>query len=214
MQSGSTSPSSVLRSHDRAVILTAANGVVTPEVQRAISDSGASVQLISRPLSAMAALVALEKSAQSAPTRPLLVIADRDIGDLDPLFSSVRSRLPRVAIWVFERNITVRLCAGIESRADQPKTEARASSSASEPSRPRFAPTKPPQLRIAHSDEEVSDALEVERALDASAQARDGELDEEPLGASGSAVTAEEYAMLLELLQPPPNRGADSGGDA
>ena len=60
---------------------------------------------------AVAALTVIEREAKS-PERAALVVAERQIDDLGGLFATIRSRLQRVAIWVFEADIAIEVQRG------------------------------------------------------------------------------------------------------
>jgi hypothetical protein len=223
LQSSSATPLQVLRTHAHAVILISANGVVTPEVDRAIADSGADIELISHPLAAMAALACLEIPGPEAPSRhgngrTLLVFADREIGNLCSLITSVQTRLPRVAIWVFEGEMAMPVRSG---DGDPARAEAVApprstdSARAARPNHP--APSKPPQLRIAPIDRQADLPLKDKQTPESDMSARAGEddnterMNEELTDAdiASAAVTREELDMLLDILRPNENDERD-----
>ena len=223
MQSSSATPLQVLRTHAHAVILISANGVVTPEVDRAIADSGADVELISHPLEAMAALACLEVPDPGNPSRPgngrtLLVFADREIDDLSSLITSVHTRLPRVAIWVFEGHMAVPVRLG---EGDPARVEAvgppRSTDSARAMRPDHVAPRKPPQLRIAPIDTQADLPQKDKQTPESDLSARAGkgdnaermneELTDADIGSA--AVTREELDMLLDILRPNENDERD-----
>ena len=223
MQSSSTTPLKVLRTHAHAVILISANGAITPEVDRAIADSGADVELISHPLEAMAALACLEIPGPGSPSRlgngrTLLVFADREIDDLSSLITSVQTRLPRVAIWVFEGEMAmqVRLGEGEPARAEA-VAPLRSTDSARAVRPNHVAPSKPPQLRIATIDRQADLPQNDKQTPESDISNRAGEgddterMNEELTDADigSAAVTREELDMLLDILRPNENDERD-----
>ncbi len=213
MQSSSSTPLGVLKSHAHAVILIAADGVITPEVRRAIDESGAEIELIGHPLLAMAALAAHEAQTHGGPGRTLLVMADRDISDLASLVTAVRTRLPRVAIWIFERELALCVCAGSVSRAEgtavptHGTTHAASDRGASDrgPRQVRVGPSKQPQLRIAPAESPMtSGALDgtLDGTLDGALGAETDGDESDSIELNSGAVTREELDMLLEIMRP------------
>ena len=226
MQSSSTTPLKVLRTLAHAVILISANGAITPEVDRAIADSGADVELISHPLEAMAALACLEIPGPGSPSRlgngrTLLVFADREIDDLSSLITSVQTRLPRVAIWVFEGEMAmqVRLGEGEPARAEA-VAPLRSTDSARAVRPNHAAPSKPPQLRIAPIDRQADLPQNDKQTPESDISNRAGEgddterMNEELTDADigSAAVTREELDMLLDILRPNENDERDEPG--
>ena len=213
----------MLRTHAHAVILISANGAITPEVDRAIADSGADVELISHPLEAMAALACLEIPGPGSPSRlgngrTLLVFADREIDDLSSLITSVQTRLPRVAIWVFEGEMAmqVRLGEGEPARAEA-VAPLRSTDSARAVRPNHVAPSKPPQLRIAPIDRQADLPQNDKQTPESDISNRAGEgddterMNEELTDADigSAAVTREELDMLLDILRPNENDERD-----
>ena len=150
------------------------------------------------PLLAVAALTNAEREAKS-PERTALVVAERQIDDLGGLFATVRSRLQRVAIWVFEADIAIEVQRGQGVDVAEP--------SAREPA-PRSIGSTAPALRISRPAEPTAP----QRPAAAPAEPDLEEAPEDPPGPSGNSVTAEELEMLLDLFErdQPPRR--DDGG--
>jgi hypothetical protein len=192
-------PADALRQHTRAVVLTAPGGDISPIMLDQIRDSTVPFELIGHPLVAMAELARLERevSPEGDPERTALVVCERDdFDDLNGLFDAVRSRLPRVSIWVFAGGLSVEVQRG---RPPEPLAHAdvrtRPAPSADAPAaRPIARPA--PALRITDAPLPPSEA--------------DSDVETDAAGAplkSGGPVTPEELEMLLDLFEPP------SGGD-
>ena len=164
-------PVDALRQHTRAVVLTSADGSVSPLLLDAIQDSGIACELIGHPLVAMAELVRLEQhSEQRSPSgsdggeSTALVIADQErLEDLSTLFDSVMLRLPQVSIWIIAGDIAIEV-----QRGRPPETSATPTPSGTPRLRIAGEPAsepKPPVARAASSDESVT-AAELEMLLD------------------------------------------------
>ncbi|MBI1303360.1 MAG: hypothetical protein GC172_06185 [Phycisphaera sp.] len=172
------------------MVLTARDGAVSRALRQTIDASGTRCEILGHPLLALAELLHLERAPRDpdAP-RPTLVVADREIDDLAPLFAAVRSHLPQLAIWVFEGNLAIEIQRGqSDARPAQPDA------------RPAQLDTRPaPMLRIAPgSPTEPSpsaSSLAVEHRDAGSAST-----EEDPPGPSGNTVTPEELEMLLDLF--------------
>jgi hypothetical protein len=122
------------------------------------------------------------------------VVTDRQIDDLSPLFSAIRSRLGRVSIWVFEAELAIEVQRGHSPDVPTPPAlEA--------PLRP--GTHTPPALRIAG----LGDAPAVAAGRDLPDAGPPADRDADPLEPSGENVTAAELKMLLEMFEP----GSDDG---
>lgn len=191
-------PLDALRQYNRAVILTAEGCRLSDDLRGLTVRSGARCELVDHPLLAVAALTNAEREAKS-PERTALVVAERQIDDLGGLFATVRSRLQRVAIWVFEADIAIEVQRGQGVDVAEP--------SAREPA-PRSIGSTAPALRISRPAEPTAP----QRPAAAPAEPDLEEAPEDPPGPSGNSVTAEELEMLLDLFErdQPPRR--DDGG--
>jgi len=169
-------PVDALRHHTRAVVLTSADGDVSPLLLDAIRDSGIPCELIGHPLIAMAELVRLESSAPAeadANERTALVVADRDrLEDLSALFRAVRLRIPQVSIWVVAGD-------DIAIEVQRARFPDPLSPSDTAPSRTPIAGSGGPRLRIVQETTEVKPPAK--------------------RGVSDESVTPEEIEMLLGL---------------
>ncbi|MCX5650417.1 MAG: hypothetical protein NTU45_03370 [Planctomycetota bacterium] len=164
------------------------------------------------PLMAVAALTVIEREGDAS-ERPALVLAERQIDDLDGLFAVIRTRLRRVSVWVFEADIAIEIQRGLVQEA--PDAPPRAAS-------PRTSGITPPQLRIARTAEPPvhattlghGSAALVDGVQDGGAfgeEQLDGDA-EDPPGPSGNAVTPEELEMLLDLFEGDRGPRRDDGG--
>jgi hypothetical protein len=195
-----TKPIEALRAHTHAVILITADGVCTPELRRTIDESRVDCELISHPLLAMAALCWNDGHVRRPAAREstALILANRGLEDLATLINSVKTRLPHVAIWVFESEIAI-LISAARSTTDPASLDHRRVVEI-DLSRPRTTTIKPPQLRIAETAlPPVSDD--------------DGEhfdFEDEPTEQSAVRVSPEEFDMLL---QDPLEEGLTELGD-
>ena len=150
---------------------------------------------------AVAALTVIEREGDAS-ERPALVLAERQIDDLDGLFAVVRTRLRRVSVWVFEADIAIEIQRGqVQEAPDSPPRAAP----------PRASGITPPQLRIARTAEPPAHATTLGHGSAAVVDGVQGggafgeeQLDgdaEDPPGPSGNAVTPEELEMLLDLFE-------------
>lgn len=192
-------PADALRQHTRAVVLTAPGGDISPILLEQIRDSTVPFELIGHPLVAMAELARLERevSPEGEPERTALVVCERDdFDDLNGLFDAVRSRLPRVSIWVFAGGLAVEVQRG---RPPEPLAHADV----------RARPAPMPEASTSRTTTRPTPALRITDApLPPSADDSDADPDSPgtPLK-SGGPVTPEELEMLLDLFEPP------GGGD-
>jgi hypothetical protein len=179
------------------VVLTGRGGAVSRALQQTIDASEARCEILGHPLLALAELIHIERSPREADApRPTLVVADREIDDLAPLFAAVRTHLPQLAIWVFEGDIAIEIQRGqLDARPAQ--LEARPAQQETRPAQQETRHT--PALRIAPAP-----PPEPTRATSAVAagehEAVSGSGDEDPPGPSGNTVTPEELEMLLDLF--------------
>lgn len=188
-------PLDAMRQHTHAVVLTAGDGTISGFVAHAIHSARISHDFIRHPLLAMARLTTLARDARgNAEDRPALVVTDRQIDDLSPLFSAIRSRLGRVSIWVFEAELAIEVQRG--HSPDVPTPHALEA-----PLRP--STHTPPALRIAG----LGDAPAVAAGRDLPDAGPPADRDADPLEPSGENVTAAELKMLLEMFEP----GSDDG---
>lgn len=194
------SPLDALRQYTRAVILTADGCALSDDLRAVTSRSGARCEFVDHPLLAIAALTCLERESKSV-DRAALVVAERHIDDLGALFSTIRTRLQRIAIWVFESDIAIEVHRG---QTAEPTEAARKAASPRESQAPAIG-SMAPKLRITRPAEAVAapppptDDLDPER------------VHEDPPGPSGNTVTPEELALLLNIWEqdddPPPAAG-------
>ena len=183
-------PVDALRQHSRAVVLTGRGGAVSRALQQTIDASGARCEILGHPLLALAELIHIERSPREADTpRLTLVVADREIDDLAPLFAAVRTHLPQLAIWVFEGEIAIEIQRGqVETRPAQ--QDARPAQQETRHTPPlRIAPAPPPEPTRTTSAVTAGEHGAVS-----------GSGDEDPPGPSGNTVTPEELEMLLDLF--------------
>jgi len=187
-------PLDALRQHTHAVVLTTGEGVVSAHLKAAIDDSGVQTEVIGHPLLAMAQLTALCRDARGdASDRLALVVTDRQIDDLSPLFTAVRGRLPRVSIWVFEADLAIEI-----QRGQQPEPAKPVATSSSGRATSASARSAAPTLRIAGEDtgaraSEPSSPVEEEFETDR---------ERDPIEASGESVSRAELEMLLDFFEP------------
>lgn len=191
-------PVDALRHYSRAVVLTGRGGAASRVLQQTIDAAGTRCELLGHPLLALAELVHLERAPrENEPSRLTLVVADREIDDLAPLFAAVRAHLPQLAIWVFEGDIAIEIQRGqVDARPAQ------------QDARPAQQETRPaPTLRIAPapSPEPLPSAPAV---LGETRETQLEPSDEDPPGPSGNTVTPEELEMLLDLFD---GNGANEG---
>jgi hypothetical protein len=199
-------PVDALRHYSRAVVLTDRGGAVSPTLRQAIDASGVRCEILGHPLLALAELIHLERTPREGDApRLTLVVADREIDDLAPLFAAVRANLPHLAVWVFEGDLAIEIQRGqaeIRAAQQEPRTAQQ---------EPR--PTSTPVLRIAPApaSEPAAAPPSTQTALrdaspEAGHEAGHEAVDEDPPGPSGNSVTPEELEMLLDLFD-----GNDAG---
>lgn len=193
-------PLDALRQLTRAVILTAEGCSLSDDLRTLAVQSGVSCEFVDHPLTAIAALVGIEREGR-AQERAALVVAERQIDDLDGLFATIRSRMQRISIWVFEAEIAIEVQRGhVPATIDAEPRE----------SVPRMSPTTAPALRITRVSEPAPIA---DAAAKSAARADAGaEPAEDPPGPSGNTVTPEELEMLLDLLGGDRPPRSDGGG--
>lgn len=191
-------PLDALRQYTRAVILTAEGCQLSDEVRGLATRSGVRCEFVDHPLLAVAALTTIEREAKAA-ERAALVVAERQIDDLGGLFATVRSRLQRIAIWVFEADIAIEVQRGQAAETPEPAPRETA---------PRAVGSTAPALRISRP----ADSPVAQRPAAPAAAPDLEDAVEDPPGPSGNSVTAEELEMLLNLFEndQPPRR--DDGG--
>ena len=205
-------PLDALRQHTRAVILTAEGCALSDALRGLAAQSSTPCEIVDDPLMAVAALTVIEREGDAS-ERPALVLAERQIDDLDGLFAGIRTRLRRVSVWVFEADIAIEIQRGLVQEA--PDAPPRAAS-------PRTSGITPPQLRIARTAEPPAHATTlghgsaalVDGVQDGGAfgeEQLDGDA-EDPPGPSGNAVTPEELEMLLDLFEGDRGPRRDDGG--
>jgi hypothetical protein len=205
-------PLDALRQHTRAVILTAEGCALSDALRGLAAQSSTPCEIVDDPLMAVAALTVIEREGDAS-ERPALVLAERQIDDLDGLFAVIRTRLRRVSVWVFEADIAIEIQRGQVQEA--PDAPPRAAS-------PRTSGITPPQLRIARTAEPPAHATTlghgsaalVDGVQDGGAfgeEQLDGDA-EDPPGPSGNAVTPEELEMLLDLFEGDRGPRRDDGG--
>jgi hypothetical protein len=172
-----------------------------------VARSGTRCEIVDHPLMAVASLSVIEREGD-AHERAALVVAERQIDDLDGLFSVIRTRLQRMSVWVFEADFAIEIQRGHVPEVPEatPRT-----------SPPRAAGSTPPTLRITHTVEPPPEdpAPGSSAQLDGGARV-DGRLDEhpeDPPGPSGNAVTPEELEMLLDLFEGDRGTRRDDGGE-
>ena len=183
-------PVDALRQHSRAVVLTGRGGAVSRALQQTIDASEARCEILGHPLLALAELIHIERSPREADApRPTLVVADREIDDLAPLFAAVRTHLPQLAIWVFEGDIAIEIQRGqLDARPAQLEARPAQQETRHTPAL-RIAPAPPPEPTRATSAVAAGEH-----------EAVSGSGDEDPPGPSGNTVTPEELEMLLDLF--------------
>jgi hypothetical protein len=190
------------------VVLTGRGGAVSRALQQTIDASGARCEILGHPLLALAELIHIERFPREADApRPTLVVADREIDDLAPLFAAVRTHLPQLAIWVFEGDIAIEIQRGqLDARPAQldarpAQLDARPAQQDARPAL-RIAPAPPPEPTRATSAVTAGEH-----------EAVSGSGDEDPPGPSGNTVTPEELEMLLDLFdENGSNDGRSFGG--
>jgi hypothetical protein len=201
-----------LRQHTRAVILTAEGCALSDALRGLAAQSSTPCEIVDDPLMAVAALTVIEREGDAS-ERPALVLAERQIDDLDGFFAVIRTRLRRASVWVFEADIAIEIQRGQVQEA--PDAPPRAAS-------PRTSGITPPQLRIARTAEPPvhattlghGSAALVDGVQDGGAfgeEQLDGDA-EDPPGPSGNAVTPEELEMLLDLFEGDRGPRRDDGG--
>ncbi len=210
-------PVDALRHYSRAVVLTDRGGAVSPTLRQAIDASGVRCEILGHPLLALAELIHLERAPREGDAQRLtLVVADREIDDLAPLFAAVRANLPHLAVWVFEGDLAIEIQRGqAEIRAAQ--SEPRTAQQVERTAQLEARPTSTPVLRIAPAPapEPAAAPPSTQTALrdaspkaggEAGGETGDETGDEDPPGPSGNSVTPEELEMLLDLFD-----GNDAG---
>lgn len=207
-------PLDALRQYTRAVILTADGCQLSDDLGALAARSGVRCEFVDHPLLAVAALTTIEREAKP-PERAALIVAERQIDDLDGLFSTVRSRLQRIAIWVFEADIAIEVQRGQGVETPEPAPRERAVRAVGSTA-PALRISRPPEPPAAWRTAAPSVEAELDRASEGAfehppAGASD-DAPEDPPGPSGNSVTAEELEMLLNLFERdlPPRR--DDGG--
>jgi len=152
--------------------------------------------MVDHPLAAVAALACIEREGSA--DRAALVVAERQIDDLDGLFATIRSRMQRISIWVFEADIAIEVQRG--AAPPPTKTEQRDGA-------PRPTPSAVPTLRISRVSEPppLADAPRKQPETEADPA-------EDPPEPSGNTVTAEELEMLLDLFEDDRPSLPDGGG--
>jgi hypothetical protein len=172
------------------VVLTGRGGAVSRALQQTIDASGARCEILGHPLLALAELIHIERFPREADApRPTLVVADREIDDLAPLFAAVRTHLPQLAIWVFEGDIAIEIQRGqLDARPAQLEARPAQQETRHTPAL-RIAPAPPPEPTRATSAVAAGEH-----------EAVSGSGDEDPPGPSGNTVTPEELEMLLDLF--------------
>jgi len=189
-------PLDALRQLTRAVVLTAEGCELSDDLRAVALRSGVTCEVVDHPLAAVAALVGIEREGST--DRAALVVAERQIDDLDGLFATIRSRMQRISIWVFEADFAIDAQRG--AAPPPTKTEQRDGA-------PRPTPSAVPTLRISRVSEPAAVA-------DAPGKQAEAEADpaEDPPEASGNTVTAEELKMLLDLFEDDRPSLPDGGG--
>ena len=189
-------PLDALRQLTRAVILTAEGCELSDTLRAVAVRAGTAFEVVDHPLAAVAALVGIER--EGAAERAALVVAERQIDDLDGLFATIRSRMQRISIWVFEAELAIEVQRG--TVPVQTTTEPREGAA-------RPTPSAVPTLRISRVSEPTP-------AVDAppNQQETEPDLADDPPEASGSTVTAEVLEMLLELFEGDRPPRPDGGG--
>ena len=199
-------PLDALRQLPRAAILTAEGCQLSDALRGLVVRSGTRCEVVDHPLLAMAALTEIEREGD-ARERGALVVAERQIDDLDGLFAAIRARLQRMSIWVFEADIAIEVQRG---QVAEPVEPAPRSPSA------RIVGSTAPTLRITRSTEPppppTSTAPGAGILVDSVAGVANGEPAEDPPGPSGNTVTPEELEMLLDLFEGDRAPRRDEGG--
>ena len=215
-------PLDALRQYTRAVILTADGCQLSDDLGALAARSGVRCEFVDHPLLAVAALTTIEREAKP-PERAALIVAERQIDDLDGLFSTVRSRLQRIAIWVFEADIAIEVQRGqgVETPEPAPRERAVRAVGSTAPALRISRPPEPPaawrtaapsvEAELDRAPEGASEGAFEHPSAGPSAGASD-DAPEDPPGPSGNSVTAEELEMLLNLFERdlPPRH--DDGG--
>lgn len=198
-------PLDALRQHTQAVVLTAPDGEVSPQLMAAIRDSGVPCELIGHPLVAMAELARLERDLRGAGSgeRTALVVSDRDQwDDLSLLFEVVRERLSRVSIWILAGQLAIEVHRGRASEhAARPSEPAAPIERSFAPMTARTPPGKPNLRIVEPHDAPPRDAPALRDGDDAEP------LDENADTRSAEAVTSAEIEMLLDLFDGPEGEG-------
>jgi len=194
-------PLDALRQHTRAVILTAEGCALSDALRDLAAQSSTPCEIVDDPLMAVAALTVIEREGDAS-ERPALVLAERQIDDLDGLFAVVRTRLRRVSVWVFEADIAIEIQRGqVQEAPDAPPRAASPRASGITPPPLRIARTAEPSTHatnLGHGSASLIDAVQGGGAL--GEEPFDGSA-EDPPGPSGNAVTPEELEMLLDLFE-------------
>ena len=187
-------PLDALRQHTHAVVLTTGEGIISAQLKGAIDDSGVHSEVIGHPLLAMAQLTVLCRDSRGeASDRLALVVTDRQIDDLSPLFTAIRGRLPRVSIWVFEADLAIEIQRGQQTEPAKPV----ATSSSSKPTSASARPAAP-TLRITGADVGARAA----EPLSPIEEEFETDRDRDPIEASGESVSRAELEMLLDFFEP------------
>jgi hypothetical protein len=211
-----------LREHERVVVLLGPDAEIPSLLIDDLDRSDALYEVVRHPLLAVAELVRLELDARRSGSGAgtTLLVAEREIEDLGPMFGVVESRLPRVAARVQTGGHIVSVFEGLREegrreegrREEGRRVEARPTAPArhgpdAEPVRHAAPPARTPALRFVADDDDARPVPSSDPAGD------DREAhDDEPPPPSGSAPTREELDMLLSMLDDPmPDREGGRG---
>ena len=194
-----------LRRSSRAVVLIASHGAGSRSFQDAVRESGVAVEFFGHPLLATAELCRLEREAiaRGVRSRSAFFVVDRDIDDLETLFTTVQTRLPRVSIWVVQGDIVIPVRLVDSEPSDDGEHGPRRGGSAPLPGTP--AASTPPKLRFVEGSrpDATRDGEPVTRGHEGDARAAESRAAEsrgsESRGSEsrGEAVTSAELDMLL-----------------
>lgn len=227
MPDGGPSLADHLREHERVVVLLGPDAEIPSLLIDDLDRSDALYEVVRHPLLAVAELVRLELDARRSGSGAgtTLLVAEREIEDLGPMFGVVESRLPRVAARVQTGGHIVSVFEGLREeglreegrreegrREEGRRVEARPTAPArhgpdAEPVRHAAPPARTPALRFVADDDDARPVPSSDPAGD------DREAhDDEPPPPSGSAPTREELDMLLSMLDDPmPDREGGRG---
>ncbi len=232
MPDGGPSLADHLREHERVVVLLGPDAEIPSLLIDDLDRSDALYEVVRHPLLAVAELVRLELDARRSGSGAgtTLLVAEREIEDLGPMFGVVESRLPRVAARVQTGGHIVSVFEGLREeglreeglreegrreegrREEGRREEARPTAPArhgpdAEPVRHAAPRARAPALRFVADDDDARPVPSSDPAGD------DREAhDDEPPPPSGSAPTREELDMLLSMLDDPmPDREGGRG---